>query len=496
MPRKSDYKQLNALGHGGFGSVFLILEKATQKKLVWKKITLVNEKVRRLAQEEANNMQKVQSDFLVAYLGCFEEEGEFYILTEYCDKGNLRSYINDLRDRGAVISEDKAWDLMGQLGEAVQSLHEMNIIHCDLKPENIFITGPFQIKLGDFGLAKVSMGITQYQTKIGGTPYYFAPELVKYREGERLRQQTVETDMFAVGAIFYEVIAQKHPFADNQGNIQNIKIMECHPDPLPGNFSEQLKHIVMQLLNKDPQRRLSTEDLLELPQIKERIQKWRKSPQMKTYQSSNKELNILQPSLNQFDINRKGLFIKNIASTVTDRMIELAFTPFNPIGFNLQQNSEIPNTQIANVQFIYEEDAQEALDLMNHKVIEGLNIEIEFQKRNERSPPISPPRIRPPQQLSLQPRIGDNKKGLFIKNINPQITSAEFGLIFIAFSPTKCVRPNGQPNTRPHFGFVDFETEEDASQAVVHINGVKVDGLALRLEYSNKPTLDRSKSTG
>ncbi|KAA6361125.1 MAG: hypothetical protein EZS28_043348, partial [Streblomastix strix] len=201
-----------------------------------------------------------------------------------------------------------------------------------------------------------------------------------------------------------------------------------------------------------------------------------------------------QSSPNEQDINRKGLFIKNIASTVTKRMIELVFTPFNLKGCNIQTNSQKPG--IAFLLFNYEEDAQEALDMMNNKIIEGLNIEIEFQKRNERSPPISPPRMRPPQQLPLQPRIGDNKKGLYITNISPQITSAEFELIFIAFSPTKFVIPNGQPNTRPHFGFVDFETEEDASQAVVHINGIKVDGLALRLEYNNKPTPDRSKQTG
>ncbi|KAA6391679.1 MAG: putative CAMK family protein kinase [Streblomastix strix] len=213
MLRKSNYKQLDALGHGGFGSTFLILEKATQKKLVWKKITLVNQEARRMAQEEANNMQRVQSDFLVAYLGCFEEEGEFYILQEYCDKGDLRKYEKQLKDMGVIITEDKVWDLFAQMAEALHCLHEMDLIHCDLKPENIFMTGPFQIKLGDLGLAKVSMGVTQYQTKIGGTPYYFAPELISQKEYERLRLQTIETDMFAVGVIFYEIMAQKHPFA-------------------------------------------------------------------------------------------------------------------------------------------------------------------------------------------------------------------------------------------------------------------------------------------
>ncbi|KAA6373614.1 MAG: putative protein kinase, partial [Streblomastix strix] len=169
MLKKSDYRVVRVLGRGSFGSAFLVTEIASGKQLVWKKMAIVNDDDRKMALSEAEMLRNNKNEFLVQYFGSFEDEGEFYILMEYCDKGDLRYYINRLRKLGAVINEEKLWEIFAQLTETIFSLHSKNIIHRDLKPENVFMTENFQIKLGDLGMAKVIIGTQQFQTQIGGT---------------------------------------------------------------------------------------------------------------------------------------------------------------------------------------------------------------------------------------------------------------------------------------------------------------------------------------
>ncbi|KAA6373039.1 MAG: putative serine/threonine-protein kinase Nek3 [Streblomastix strix] len=258
MPKKSDYRVVRALGHGSFGSAFLITEIASGKQLVWKKMAIANKDDRRMALAEAEILRNGKSEFLVKYYGSFEDESEFYILMEYCDKGDLRQYINHLRELKAVASEDILLDIFAQLTEAINNLHSANIIHRDLKPENVFMTDNFFVKLGDLGMAKVIMSTQQHQTGIGGTIQYFPPELL-FETGEGgitktsqrplgPKVQTKECDMFSLGVMIYELITLKHPFADQKGEVLRTNIIKCQPDPLPNYGSEtmnQMKQIVM-----------------------------------------------------------------------------------------------------------------------------------------------------------------------------------------------------------------------------------------------------------
>ncbi|KAA6382303.1 MAG: hypothetical protein EZS28_022168, partial [Streblomastix strix] len=151
--------------------------------------------------------------------------------------------------------------------EALHSLHFMDIIHRDLKPENIFLTGPCYLKLGDFGLARIAESTQQYYTRVGGTTIYFSPELIEdeeedsdssnddnsdkiHKQPKKIVVQTKESDIFALGEICYELIALKHPFANKNGKITNKRIRKCNPKCLPNHISEQLKEVVMMMLNK------------------------------------------------------------------------------------------------------------------------------------------------------------------------------------------------------------------------------------------------------
>ncbi|KAA6365074.1 MAG: putative NEK protein kinase [Streblomastix strix] len=184
MTRKSDFNVIRALGRGSFGVTFLINEVSSGKELVCKRMTLVDENDRRMALDEAEMLRSNQNEFLVQFIGSFEEKDEFFLLMEYCDKGDLRKYMIQLKEWGAFVSEDKLWDLFAQMSEALHSLHSKNIIHRDLKPENVFLTKKMQVKLGDLEMARIEASSTGQQTKIGGTTEYQPPELLSEDEEE------------------------------------------------------------------------------------------------------------------------------------------------------------------------------------------------------------------------------------------------------------------------------------------------------------------------
>ncbi|KAA6381593.1 MAG: putative MAP kinase kinase family domain protein, partial [Streblomastix strix] len=167
--KKSDFKEKKALGHGAFGQTYLIKNIQSGQKLVWKKMVIMNEQERKMAQDEADMLNRIKNDFLVKYYGQFEEKNEFFILMEYCDRGDLRQYINKLKNLEAVANEEKIWEYLSQTAEALYSLHSINIIHRDLKPENVFLTHNLQVKLGDLGMARTAQSTILRQTRIGGT---------------------------------------------------------------------------------------------------------------------------------------------------------------------------------------------------------------------------------------------------------------------------------------------------------------------------------------
>ncbi|KAA6399580.1 MAG: hypothetical protein EZS28_004889, partial [Streblomastix strix] len=191
-----------------------------------------------------------------------------------------------------------------------------------------------------------------------------------------------------------------------------------------------------------------------------------------------------QPSPVEEKVNKKGLFIKNVSPLVTDRIIMLVFSPFNPKACRIMTSTQPQKPGLGFALFDYEEDAQDAMQLLNHASIEGTNIDIVFQRRDEKSPPLSPVRKRPQIQNAPLVGYGVNACSLYVTGINQKLTTKELTLIFTAFKVTKCAIPPKQLPTKAHFGFVDFASQEDAQLAYKYVNGIKIDGNVLQLQYN------------
>ncbi|KAA6392525.1 MAG: hypothetical protein EZS28_011950 [Streblomastix strix] len=183
------------------------------------------------------------------------------------------------------------------------------------------------------------------------------------------------------------------------------------------------------------------------------------------------------------NINKRGLFIRNVAVSANNATILYAFAAFNPIQETVYVKHDYNQMKngVSCIYFRYDEDALEAFQMMNKQIIEGEEIEIEYQKLDMRYPP--PAYIgQRPQVKKIQLRKEDvNQKLLFISNISPQTTQHNLELVLTPFNTTKvCLFKYGQFN-RPSYSLVEFQTEEDAIKAFAHLDQFRIDNSIIRL---------------
>ncbi|KAA6366248.1 MAG: putative G2-specific protein kinase, partial [Streblomastix strix] len=216
-----------------------------------------------------------QSQFIhvVEPLGFFvnEDEDKAYLVMELCSGGDLRGYIKNLQKIGAEIGDKKCWEFVTSIVSAVNQLHIHNIIHGDLKPENVLLTENFKVKLADFGLTRKLQQGREYQTYHGGTKFYLAPEIQKdeinqilaaEKQNQKLPfkrvTQTKAVDIWAIGIMLYELLAQHHPFIHSDDDLADIsdiqiahRIVTEEPSELPSHYPDSLRNLIKAMLSKN-----------------------------------------------------------------------------------------------------------------------------------------------------------------------------------------------------------------------------------------------------
>jgi serine/threonine-protein kinase len=189
-----------------------------------------------------------------------EEEGEErsrpYIVTEYLRGYTLAHLLNSVRP----MPEKDALSIAGRICEALVYMHEHNVIHRDLKPQNIMILYDGSLRIMDFGIAKAAEGrrITFAGfTPSMGTPEYMAPEQVKGKRGD------VRTDIYSLGAMLYEMVVGVTPFEgenDNMFVVMNARVTGDPEAPRKRNpqVSPQVEEIILHAMEREPAKRYQT----------------------------------------------------------------------------------------------------------------------------------------------------------------------------------------------------------------------------------------------
>ncbi|KAA6401903.1 MAG: putative NEK protein kinase [Streblomastix strix] len=287
-------EKIKKIGKGAFGTVYKMKEIKSQRIVAIKKVEYNSDEEKQRFHKEVSVMREVyhilqqassssssssssqssdsQPQFIhvVQPLGYFfnEDKDKAYLVLEYCENGDLRQYIQNMKNSGTEISDTKAFELIQQVTLALNQLHMNGIIHGDIKPENILLTKDFQVKLSDFGLTRKLQEGREYTTNHGGTSYYLAPEILHGQSAHGKRMQTIAADIWSFGIMLFELLAQKHPFfSSNDADLSPLeiyhRIIDEEPAELPDHYSKNLKKLIKQMLIKDTTRRITADAILE-----------------------------------------------------------------------------------------------------------------------------------------------------------------------------------------------------------------------------------------
>ncbi|XP_059160206.1 serine/threonine-protein kinase Nek2-like isoform X2 [Physella acuta] len=178
-----DFDVISTIGTGSYGTCRKIRRKRDGKILVWKEMDYgsMSESEKQMLVSEVNLLRELRHKHIVKYHDRIIDRSRatIYIIMEYCPGGDLASIIARHRKDGTHVTEEFAWKILSQTTLALRECHRRKngqaVLHRDLKPANVFLDTDSNVKLGDFGLARVLHHETSFARTYVGTPYYMSP---------------------------------------------------------------------------------------------------------------------------------------------------------------------------------------------------------------------------------------------------------------------------------------------------------------------------------
>ncbi|KAK2947654.1 putative RAC serine/threonine-protein kinase [Blattamonas nauphoetae] len=261
----SNYRKDYQIGQGGFGSVFLCQDRSDGQKYAMKILTASDEHKRAEFMKEVEIMQSINAPFCVKIRSAFFEGDKFYIISEYCKNGTMDHFINKHKETAQF---PKMWNWLAQIALAVQSIHKEGIVHLDLNVQNVFFTEDWQIRVGDFGLARVVDGNSQ-GSRAFGTLMSVAPE--RCRDIDPSLDERA-CDWWGFGTIAHHLIT-RHPLCNTTSFTEWIKTL-CSDEPFvfPPTLSQSELILLQGLLEKNPRKRWGHEELKGIPELNSHLE--------------------------------------------------------------------------------------------------------------------------------------------------------------------------------------------------------------------------------
>ena len=270
-----------SLGKGAFGEVFLTQKKGFSEYFATKRLDRAYsekpENIKRLS-NEISLLKKIHHPNIVRLIDLKKTKSHCYIVMEYCNGGDLKGCLKKYKEiHRRAFPEDLVQYLMRQIVSGLNFLHSQKIIHRDLKLENILVTFNSEndkknlnmmraiVKLIDFGFATTLKSSNSNLTyTVLGTPTYMDPQLLKNMEEKTINITGYDekVDIWSLGTLCYEMLVGHIAFSGSSMHDLYQKVKQGNYS-LPTNISEEVFSFINGMLQQDPNKRLSTAQLLK-----------------------------------------------------------------------------------------------------------------------------------------------------------------------------------------------------------------------------------------
>ena len=270
-PNRGQWTKIKAIGQGAFGVVYLVQSQQSGdcRKFVMKEVSLrgLPREEMAAAQNEVAALKKLRHPHVIAIVESFVNDETLCIVMEWAEGADLSTLIARRMKEGRPFSEEEVLLIFWQLTSALAHCHhDLRMLHRDLKPQNVFLAANGDVKLGDFGLAKVVEATRAAAHTLCGTPLYMSPELCLgqgYNRG---------ADVYALGCILYELMSLRPPWSDLNLNgpggmtafLKRIAQATLDIEPLKRRYSLELCNLLGSLVHKQARCRPALDKVLQL----------------------------------------------------------------------------------------------------------------------------------------------------------------------------------------------------------------------------------------
>ena len=248
MKKISKYQVFSELQQGPITQVYKAMQPELQRMVLVKRLNpdrIVDEELVERFKQEGLILAKINSPHVITIFDFGFDDNVPFLVTEFIEGNTLAELIQ----QNGALPWDVGLFVLQQLVQGLDALHHQNIIHQDIKPENIFISNEGEVKLGDLGF---SISLDQTDRQIQGTPAYLAPEVI---EGSPV---DFRSDLYSLGLVGYEMLTGENPFlADDMPTILNriVNLKPMQVRAVKAEVPEEFSLLIAKLMSRNPGQR-------------------------------------------------------------------------------------------------------------------------------------------------------------------------------------------------------------------------------------------------